>query len=91
MTDASCIGISYILRQCNLLSKWRLVHCGSKALNGPESRYAACEIETLGIFFALIECKHYLVGMTEFTVLSDHKLLKGLFAKNLAAVDNIRM
>ena len=29
--------------------------------------------------------------MTEFTVLSDHKLLKGLFAKNLAAVDNIRM
>ena len=67
------------------------MHCGSKALNGPESRYAACEIETLGIYFALIECKHYLVGMTEFTVLSDHKLLKGLFAKNLAAVDNIRM
>ena len=67
------------------------MHCGSKALNGPESRYAACEVETLGIYFALIECKHYLVGMTEFTVLSDHKLLKGLFAKNLAAVDNIRM
>ena len=84
--DALCIGISYILRQCNLLGKWRLVHCGSKALNGPESRYAACEI-----FFALIECKHYLVGMTEFTVLSDHKLLKGYFSKNLAAVDKIHM
>lgn len=91
VTDASRVGIGFILRQRDLSGQWRLIQCGSKALNGPETRYAVCEIEALGILFALRKCRHYLVGMTEFEVLTDHKSLKGVFAKDLASVENVRL
>ena len=91
ITDASRVGVGFILRQRDLSGQWRLIQCGSRALNGPESRYAVCEIESLGILYALQKCRHYLVGMTEFEVLTDHKSLKGVFQKDLAAVENVRL
>ena len=91
ITDASRVGVGFILRQRDNSGQWRLVQCGSRALNGPESRYAVCEIEALGVLFAIQKCRHYLLGMTEFEVLTDHKSLRGVFAKDLASVENVRL
>ena len=91
ITDASRVGIGFLLRQREAYGKWRLVQCGSRALNGPESRYAVCEIEALGIMHAIQKCRHYLLGMMHFEVLTDHKSLKGVFEKDLAAVENVRL
>ena len=92
VTDASRDGIGFALLQKDRNdNQWHLVQCGSRALNGPESRYAVCEIEGLGVLYALQKCRHYLVGMSKFTVVTDHKSLKGVFQKPLGQVDNVRL
>ena len=91
ITDASKIGIGFILRQQEASGKYRLIQCGSRSLNGPESRYAVCEIEALGILYAIQKCRHFLLGMEKFEVLTDHKSLRGVFQKDLASVENIRL
>ena len=94
ITDASREGIGFILRQKEPLgssNKWRLIQCGSRALNGPETRYAVCEIEALGVMFGIQKCRHFLLGMKKFEVLTDHKSLKGVFEKDLAAIENVRL
>ena len=91
VTDASRLGVGFILRQRDKAGQWRLIQCGSRALNGPESRYAVCEIEAIGILYAIQKCRHYLLGMAEFEVATDHKSLKGVFAKDLASVENVRL
>ena len=63
VTDASRLGVGFILRQRDKAGQWRLIQCGSRALNGPESRYAICEIEAIGILYAIQKCRHYLLGM----------------------------
>ena len=91
VTDGSRLGIGFILRQRDKAGEWRLIQCGSRALNGPESRYAVCEIEALGVLYAIQKCRHFLLGMSTFEVATDHKSLKGVFAKDLAAVENVRL
>ena len=92
VTDASRIGTGFCLLQLNPKDgRWHLVQCGSKSLNGPESRYAVCELEGLGILHALRKCRHYLVGMKHFEVITDHKSLRGVFRKSLHAVENVRL
>ena len=78
-------------QQQDKAGQWRLIQCGSRALNGPESRYAVCEIEAIGILYAIQKCRHYLLGMAEFEVATDHKSLKGVFKKDLASVENVRL
>ena len=92
VTDASRSGTGFCLLQLDPDDgKWHLVQSGSKSLNGPETRYAVCELEGLGIVHALRKCRHFLLGMRHFDVITDHKSLKGVFQKELYAVENVRL
>ena len=92
ITDASKIGLGFILRQHDeKANRWRLIQCGSRAISDTESRYAVCELEGLGILFALRKCRHYLIGMTQFDVLTDHKSLVSVFKKDLCSTENVRL
>ena len=92
ITDASRIGLGFILLQVDPLTGHRhLIQCGSRSLTGPESRYATCELEGLAILYGVTKCHHYLLGMDHFTVVTDHKPLKGVWAKELPDIENIRL
>ena len=92
VTDASRSGLGFALMQQDPDNKnWHLVQCGSRTTSGAESRYAVCELEGLGISFAVEKCRHYLLGMQWFEVITDHKSLKGVFAKCLEDVQNARL
>ena len=96
VTDASRSGLGFALMQRDPDAKpdereWHLIQCGSRTTSGAESRYAVCELEGLGISFAVEKCRHYLLGMKHFEVITDHKSLKGVFAKCLADVQNARL
>ena len=92
ITDASRIGLGFALLQVDPLTGNRhLIQCGSRSLSGPETRYAVCELEGLAILYAITKCRHYLLGMDKFTVVTDHKPLKGVFAKDLPEIENARL
>ena len=92
VTDASRIGLGFALLQVDPITGNRqLVQCGSRSLTGPESRWAVCELEILAIFYAITKCRHYLLGMEHFTVITDHKPLKGVFRKELCDIENTRL
>ena len=96
ITDASRVGTGFCLLQrykneFGSEDDWFMVQCGSKALNGAESRYAVCEIEGLAILHALRRCRHYLAGMEHFTIITDHKSLEGVFRKDLSQIENVRL
>ena len=92
VTDASRVGLGFALMQQDPGSQtWYLIQCGSRSVNGAESRYAVCELEGLGILFAIEKCRHFLLGMKTFDVITDHKSLKGVFEKSLPDVKNARL
>ena len=92
ITDASRIGLGFALLQMDPLTNNRhLIQCGSRSLTSPETRYAVCELEGLAILYGITKCRHYLLGMDLFTVVTDHKPLKGVFAKELPDVENARL
>ncbi len=92
ITDASHHnGIGYALLQCNgHADRPKIIKCGSRSLSETESRYATIELECLAIQWAVSKCNHYLQGMPNFTVFTDHKPLVGLFSKNLEDMANNR-
>ena len=92
LTDASRLhGIGYALIQTNNEGKRNLVHCGSRSLNGAESRYATIEIECLAIQYGVDKCRHFLAGMSHFDVITDHRPLVGTFKKPLEDIPNARL
>ena len=92
VTDASRSGLGFALMQLDPSTKrWHFIQCGSRTTSGAESRYAVCELEGLGIAFAVEKCRHYLLGMKWFEVITDHKSLKGVFKKCLSDVQNARL
>ena len=92
VTDASRVGLGFALMQQDPKSQdWYLIQCGSRSVSGAESRYAVCELEGLGILFAVEKCRHFLLGMKDFDVITDHKSLKGVFEKSLPDVKNARL
>jgi hypothetical protein len=83
LTDASRLkGLGFALTQMDG-DKRTLIKCGSRSLNGAESRYATLELEALAIKWAISSCKHYLMGGPTFTVVTDHKPLVPMFKKGL--------
>ena len=91
-TDASRKGLGFILMQVDPSNGNRhLIQCGSRSLADPESRYAVCELEGLAILYAVNKCKHYLLGMQEFNIITDHKPLIGMWAKSLPEIANVRL
>jgi hypothetical protein len=91
LTDASRLkGLGYALTQMDG-DKRVLIKCGSRSLNGAESRYATLELEALAIKWAIASCKHYLMGGPVFTVVTNHKPLVPMFKKGLGDVENARV
>ena len=92
LSDASCLnGLGFALIQKEPSGQIRLIQCGSRTLTGAESRYAPVELECLGIAWATEKCRHFLLGHSGYTVVTDHNPLKGIFQKDLTEIDNRRL
>ena len=92
VTDASRLhGLGFALLQLEPTNNFRLIQCGSKSLNDTQRNYATIELECLDINHAIKKCKFYLNGKENFTVITDHKPLLGIFNKNLDDLDNPRL
>ena len=92
VADASRLkGIGWaLLQEGNDKNKY-LVRAGSRSLSDTESRYATIELETLAIKEAVTKCRHFLLGMPGFTVLTDHKPLVNIFTKPMDDLTNPRI
>ena len=55
----------------------------SKTLTATESNYSNIEHEMLGVVFSMLHFKHFMYGR-QIHIITDHKPLITLFAKNLA-------
>jgi transposase InsO family protein len=92
LTDASRLhGLGFVLLQRESDGKHRLITCGSRALLPAESRYATIELELLAISWATEKCKYFLLGLPQYSVLTDHRPLVGIMAKDLPDIENLRL
>ena len=92
LTDASKLhGLGYALIQKEDDGNPRLIMCGSCGLTDAQKRYAVIEIECLAVQWATQKCDYYLKGIDTFNIVTDHKPLLGVFAKDLGAVENPRL
>lgn len=91
-TDASRLhGIGYALLQEHE-GIWRLVQCGSRFLADVESRYSTIELEMLAVVWAMKKCKYYLLGLPQFSHITDHKpLIPLLNSYTLDCIENPRL
>ncbi len=61
-------------------------------LKEAKQRYATVELECLAITWGILECQQHLLGCPEpFTVVTDHRLLLGIFSKDLPSLKNTRL
>ena len=93
-TDASRLnGLGYILLQKDPgTDRWHLIECGSRFVTPTESRYAMVELELLAITWAVQKLRLYLLGLSHFTLVTDHRPLVGILDRQtLDAVDNGRL
>ena len=93
ITDASRIGLGFLLVQKEdpKQASFHVIQCGSRSTSGAESRYAVCELEGLALMWSMKKCNFYLAGMPHFTVLTDHKSLRGVYDKDICDVENVRL
>ena len=91
-TDASRLfGIGYLLLQRNKDGTSRLIKCGSRSLLPAEGRYATIELECLAVQYAVQHCHFYLQGADNFSVVTDHQPLVGLFQRSLHDISSPRL
>ena len=92
VVDASRSGVGWLLLQTDPITRNRhLVQCGSQALQPAQRRYAVCELEALALYTGITKSRHYLLGMKRFTVVTDHRSLRGIFQKDLCDIENVRL
>ena len=96
LSDASRLnGLGFSLLQYNERNEPQLIQCGSRSLTAAERNWATIELELLGIVYAALKCKHYLLG-SRFKVITDHAPLKPILGtedsiKPLDQLDNPRI
>ncbi len=91
VVDASKIGLGWALLQEDPTDEhWHLVQCGSRTLSDCERRYSICELEMLGATHAITKCRHWLLGLSGWLLVTDHKGLIGTFVKPLNDIGNAR-
>lgn len=74
--DASNFATGGVLLQKGDNSLWHLVAFRLKSINAPECNYKIYNKEFMAIMRALEDWHHYLEGLPEFTVISNHKNLE---------------
>lgn len=77
VTDASDHGLGAVLMQ-HSGGKLRVVSYASKSLSKTEKKYSTLDKEALAVVWATERFQMYLKGL-EFTILTDHKPLVGIF------------
>jgi hypothetical protein len=94
LNDASRLkGLGFALVHTELVNgkeRIRLVTCGSRRLNPAKKSYAVVELEALTVKYAVEKCRYYLLGMQKFTVWSDHRVLVGIWRKQIKEIGNAR-
>ena len=93
LTDAARIagGLGFALRQTAADGSKILICCGSRSLSSAERNYSVIESELLGIVWAILKCRIYLLG-ARFTVYCDHKPLGPIInKKSWADIENPRL
>ena len=53
-------------------------------------RYSVCELKMLGTKYTILKCRHWLSGLSGWSLITDHKGLMGTFAKQITEVGNAR-
>ena len=75
-TDASRLcGLGVVLKQKKADGKWHLIQAGSRFLTDTETRYAMIELEMLVVAWAVKKCCIFLKGLSQFNIITDHRLL----------------
>ena len=78
VADSSAYGIGAVL--CHKVNGVEHPVCfASRTLNSAERNYSQLEKEALALVYALTQFHKYLWGQPEFTLVTDHKPLLGLF------------
>ena len=89
-TDASRLGLGYLLCQRDDKDELRLVRCGSRSLAAAEKNYGVTELEALAVSFACNHCSFYLQGAPQFDVITDHRALVPMWSQPLPEMKNAR-
>ena len=91
VTDASRLnGLGFVLMQCKH-DKVKVIQCGSRSLSSAEKNYSTLELELTAIVWAVQKCVFFLKGIERFEVVTDHRPLIGIFAKNFNQIENKRV
>ena len=85
-TDASNVGLGYVLAQIDESGTERVIHFGSKKLTETETRYAVTEKECLAVVRGFIVFRQYLIGSVV-TVYTDHLPLVRILDRSRRADD----
>ena len=81
-TDASRDGLGAVLLQQHD-GEWNPVAYGARSLTSAETRYAQIEKECLGLAYGCEKFHHYIYGLDEVQLETDHKPLVPLSKKDL--------
>ena len=73
--DASRQGVGFILQQQSSAGKWLLIQAGSRFLAPTETWYSTIELELLAVAWSVAKCKVSLLGLQNFTIITDHSPL----------------
>ena len=91
VTDASRLhGLGFVLMQYKD-DRTKVIQCTSRSLSPAEKNYSTLELELMAIVWAIPKCDFFLKGIENFEVVTDHRPLVGIFAKNLPQIDNMRI
>ena len=91
VVDASRLhGLGFVLMQQHN-DKTKVIQCGSRSLSSAEKNYSTLELELTAIVWAIQKCNFFLRGMEKFEVVTDHRPLIGIFAKQMPQIDNTRI